>query len=125
MGVRETQLVEIPSWLKSEQPRQTFNLLSSHKDQVEELPGGASIFARNDFCPISGFTMGANVMTLQGHPEFSKDYARALMDYRRDILGVDSHARGVSSLEQPIHRSEVISWILNFLTEDHPENNVE
>ena len=125
VGVRETQLVQIPSWLKSEQPRQTFNLLSSHKDQVEELPGGASIFARNDFCPISGFTMGVNVMTLQGHPEFSKDYARALMDYRRDILGVDSHARGVSSLEQPIHRSEVISWILNFLTEDHPENNVE
>ena len=64
-------------------------------------------------------------MTLQGHPEFSKDYARALMDYRRDILGVDSHARGVSSLEKTIHRSEVISWILNFLTEDHPENNVE
>ena len=63
-------------------------------------------------------------MTLQGHPEFSKDYARALMDYRRDILGVDSHAQGVASLEQPIHRSEVISWILNFLTEDHPENNV-
>ena len=47
------------------------------------------------------------------------------MDYRRDILGVDLHARGVSSLEQPIHRSEVISWILNFLTEDHPKNNVE
>ena len=64
-------------------------------------------------------------MTLQGHPEFSKEYARALMDYRQDILGIDSHARGVTSLEQPIHRSEVVSWILNFLTGYNPEKNVE
>ena len=125
VGVRETDLLRIPTWLESENPCQSFNLLSSHKDQVEELPDGATIFASNDFCPISGFTMGENVMTLQGHPEFSKEYARALMDYRQDILGIDSHARGVTSLEQPIHRSEVVSWILNFLTEYNPEKNVE
>ena len=43
-----------------------FSLLSSHKDQVVALPDGAEVFATNDLCPIAGFTMGDQVITVQG-----------------------------------------------------------
>ena len=55
------------------------SLLSSHQDQVIRLPEEATLYATNEFCPIAGFVVGDQVLTIQGHPEFDKEYARALL----------------------------------------------
>ena len=63
--------------------REAFSLISSHKDQVVELPERAELFAGNSFCPNAGFTIANHVLTFQGHPEFEPGYAARLMQSRQ------------------------------------------
>ena len=113
VGVHDTCVLTPAEWM---QPyRERFGLLASHKDQVVRPPDGAEIFASTDFCPNSGFTIGDHILTFQGHPEFSKGYSRALMDFRREMLGERRYNAGVESLEKPVHPSVVGRWILNFI----------
>ncbi len=53
-----------------------------HQDQVVELPPGAEVIARSDFCRYAGFVMGDGVWTIQPHPEFDADMVAALLEHR-------------------------------------------
>ena len=61
VGVHTSDIVERRSWMTPEVA--SLSLLSSHKDQVLELPSDASIYASNQFCPIAGFTIGDHTLT--------------------------------------------------------------
>jgi GMP synthase (glutamine-hydrolysing) len=100
-----------PDW-----PRE-FALLSSHQDQVQAPPPGAEIIAQSDFCPIAGMTLGRHILTLQGHPEFTKDYARDLLGVRREVLGESLYQAGLDSLAEDVHQAEVARLILDFLVD--------
>lgn len=113
VGVHRCDVVQPASWMQP--PRAEFALLSSHKDQVVELPPGAALLVSSDFCPNSGYAMGDQVFTLQGHPEFSRSYARELMTARRELLGAQTFERGIESLAQDTHESEVAQWIMKFI----------
>ncbi|KEQ13233.1 hypothetical protein GZ77_12365 [Endozoicomonas montiporae] len=58
-------------------------MLVSHKDQVEQLPDGATIIttiiASSDFCPYYMVTYGKHFLSIQGHPEFTRAYSEALI----------------------------------------------
>ena len=112
VGVHASKLLVDEPWLSPH--ADGFNLLSSHQDQVTELPPGARLFATNDFCPLAGFTCGDQVLTFQGHPEFRKAYSRDLMNMRRDRIGEDTWRSGMASLEMETHQGLVGRWILNF-----------
>jgi GMP synthase-like glutamine amidotransferase len=92
-----------------------FSLLSSHKDQVAELPKAAEVFATNGFCPIAGFTMSDQVITVQGHPEFSKPYAQGLLDHRRTLLGEAVYQQGMDSMSKATDELLVTRWLLEFV----------
>lgn len=42
-----------------------------HQDQVTQLPQGAQVIARNDFCVNAGLLYRDSILTLQAHPEIS------------------------------------------------------
>lgn len=113
VGVHESRIVGRPPWLPADAER--FALLSSHKDQVTRLPEGAELLATNDFCPFAAFTVGEHLLCIQGHPEFTAPYARALMDFRRELLGADVHDAGIASLGRSIDSVRVGRWILAFI----------
>ena len=113
VGVQETQLLSAEGWM--DPPLEEIGLLSSHKDQVAELPENARRIARSGNCPCAGFVLGERVMTLQGHPEFSKAYAARLMRRREELIGEETYARGIQSLEQHTDEAVVGQWILNFM----------
>ena len=113
VGVKETEIRERLDWMQP--PRAQVNLLSSHKDQVAVLPVGARLSARSGSCPIAGFTIGENVITFQGHPEFRKAYSRSLIGYRRELLGERVTNAGLDSLNKPTDEPLVSRWILGFL----------
>lgn len=94
---------------------QEIALLSSHQDQVVALPAGGRPILRNDFCPNAGYVIGDQVLTVQGHPEFSKPYAQSLMMLRRELLGEATFERGIESLSDATHANEVATWMLNFI----------
>ena len=92
----------------------TVRLLSSHKDQVQKLPPDGEVYLTSDICPIAGFTVGEQIITVQGHPEFVKPYSEALMTFRREILGETVFQSGIDSLSENTDEHRVVRWLVNF-----------
>lgn len=115
VGVHESRVTVKTRWMDPDAAR--FRLISCHKDQVEGLPADAQLLATNAFCPNAAFQIGEHMLAFQGHPEFSKDFSRALMDSRRELFGEERYSEGVASLEQDTHEDLVARWILNFIAE--------
>ncbi|KAL2267162.1 hypothetical protein VTJ83DRAFT_4439 [Remersonia thermophila] len=63
--------------------RDTLSLQQMHRDQVLGLPEGAQLLASTDVCPNHGFLIPGRVITVQGHPEFTADIMREILDLRR------------------------------------------
>ena len=113
VGVQENRVVNPEPWMGDGSDR--LNLIASHKDQVTRLPDGAKLIATSDFCPVGGFVMGDQVLTLQGHPEFDKAYSRDLMVMRRELIGEETFRLGVASLDRDTDEERVGQWIMNFV----------
>lgn len=112
VGVHGSRLLCSEPWMAP--PAEAINLLSSHQDQVTQLPNDAKLIASNDFCPLAGFTLGRQVLTFQGRPEFRKAYSRDLMNLRRRQIGEAAYRTGMASLAEDTHQTLVGRWILNF-----------
>ena len=118
VGVHTARIVERRPWMVP--PVDALRLLASHQDQVVRLPPAAVPFAAGDSCPHAGFELPAaggrgGAMTLQGHPEFTPAYARALMDTRVEALGAGVHGAGVASLTVPTSHDVAAAWMLRYL----------
>lgn len=118
VGVHTARIVERRPWMAP--PAEALRLLASHQDQVVRLPPAAVPFAAGDTCPHAGFELAAPrgrgaALTLQGHPEFTPAYARALMDSRVDALGAQRHEAGVASLAVPTSHDVAAAWMMRFL----------
>lgn len=113
VGVQENRVVGREPWMDE---GERLNLLSSHKDQVTRLPEGARLIASSDLCPVGGFVIDDQVLTLQGHPEFQRGYSRDLMDMRREIIGEAVYSRGLDSLCKETDDDRAGRWIISFLT---------
>lgn len=86
----------------------------SHQDQVVVQPPATEILAASDFSPygVLGYT-GQPALSMQFHPEFEPDFARALIEVRRDRLPDPDAA--IASLSAPDDRARVAGWIRRFL----------
>jgi GMP synthase-like glutamine amidotransferase len=113
VGVHCSRVIAPQRWMVP--ALRELRLLSSHKDQVTRIPEGAAQITSSDSCPVAGFVMGDQVMTLQGHPEFNKGYAESLMRKREALLGPEVFSDGISSLEQNTDEDVAGRWILNFV----------
>lgn len=92
----------------------TMRLIHSHKDQVMELPRGAELIGGNEACPIGLYRIADHVMSVQAHPEFSRAYARALYEVRREAFGEALYQDAVDSLEGDTDRLEFARWVSAF-----------
>jgi GMP synthase-like glutamine amidotransferase len=96
-------------------PPATLRLLYSHQDQVTRPPPGAVTFAGSDFCPHAALAIGDHILSFQGHPEFTRDYLRALLARRRQHLGEAAWRAALESLAQPTDEAAVGRWLLAFI----------
>jgi GMP synthase-like glutamine amidotransferase len=113
VGMSQNTVINPKKWMNSSQT--VFNLLVSHQDQVVELPLGAEVLASSDFCPFYMMQIGNQIFTIQGHPEFTKAYSRALMVSREDTLNEREFELGLKSLELHEDDELIAQWIMNFL----------
>ena len=111
VGIQRSNCRSVRPWLET--PADTVGLLHSHRDQVTALPAGAEVYLSSSFCPNAGFVIDDHVLTVQGHPEFTRDYARTLMEHRRELLG-DAYEPGVASLAGEVDDAVVGRWIAGF-----------
>ena len=113
VGMSKNKVTQQKPWMNP--AREKFNLLVSHQDQVVELPPGAEVLASNETCPIYMTQIGNN-LSVQGHPEFSKAYSEALIEYRKDSLDTARYEQGLQSLKLDKDDALVARWIINFLS---------
>jgi len=113
VGVHQSKLVGSKAFMAP--AVQEFSLLVSHKDQVTTLPDNAELLATSVFCPNAMYAIGDHVLTFQGHPEFTNDYSRDLIEMRKEVLGQDTARAGLASLEGKPDGELVAEWIVGFI----------
>ena len=93
---------------------ESYRICYGHQDQVQELPSQAELLGGNDHCHYGMYVIGDHIMALQGHPEFSAEYNKALANSRKDIIPANVMADAESSYLEDIDNDVVIQWIINF-----------
>ncbi|MFN6976631.1 MAG: type 1 glutamine amidotransferase [Gemmobacter sp.] len=79
-----------------------------HQDQVTALPPGARIVARGPMCDYAALAYDDRALTIQAHPEFSRDFIEGLMQTRgrglvpEDRLAAASERRGRPLSDQAV-----------------------
>ena len=114
LGLQRYRLAESLPWMDSGEP---IAVPGSHQDQVVEAPPGAQVIGGNEFCELGMLDYGeGRAISLQLHPEFEPDYAKALIETRRGTrLTAEEADRAVMSYEQPDDRQRVGGWLQRFI----------
>ena len=89
---------------------------ASHQDQVVEQPPNTEVFLASDFTPYAGLAWTDRpAISFQFHPEFSPEFAKALIEARHDRIPNPDAA--IASLDAPNDNDRVGRWIRRFLME--------
>jgi GMP synthase-like glutamine amidotransferase len=113
VGLHTHRFTATPPW--HDQGDRDLDILVSHQDQVVEVARGAAVLAGSEFCENAVCQVGDHILTFQGHPEFAPDYAREIMEFRRELLGEETYREGMASLGGAHEGRRVADWILKFL----------
>jgi GMP synthase-like glutamine amidotransferase len=91
---------------------------ASHQDQVVVQPPNTEVVAASPFTPFAALAWTDRpAISFQFHPEFSPEFARALIEQRYDLVPDPDAA--IASLAAPNDNARVGAWITKFLTEKH------
>ena len=90
---------------------------ASHQDQVVKLPADARVLGGSEFTPYGIVEYPQRrAMSLQSHPEFTPEYAAALIELRRSSkYSAEQADRALVTLREPNDRSRVSDWLARFL----------
>ncbi len=116
VGVQNWSLKATEEWMGNNTP-ENFSMRASHQDQVVQMPADSKLIAGSDFCPIAGFQTGA-MLTFQGHPEFSRHYAEALINKRVGRIGKDTVDTAKTSLAKDVDSETVGAWMVDFIKQN-------
>ena len=110
-GLHRYTVVRNEPWLDGETE---IAIPASHQDQVIVQPPNTQVIVASDFTPFAGLAWtNRPAISFQFHPEFSRDFAKALIGARRDRIPNPDAA--IASLDAPSDTERVASWIRRFL----------
>ena len=112
VGVREFNILTRKTWMNPS--LKAVRLLYSHQDQVVSLPPGSEHLGQSAFCEYECYQLGEHILSFQGHPEFSKDFALERYTSRKELIGDEIFEEAKASLKNSTHAQEVWSWIKSF-----------
>ncbi len=113
VGLHTYEVRQSEAWMDA---GPTIAVPASHQDQVVVPPTGAMVLASSDFTPFGMLTYGDHAVSMQLHPEFEPDYAKALIEDRRGSRYSDAQAdQAIASFVATDDRTRVGGWINRFL----------
>jgi GMP synthase-like glutamine amidotransferase len=122
VGLHRHRFSERPAWF--DEGELEVPILVTHQDQVIDVPAQAAVLASSDFCPNAALQIGDHILTLQGHPEFVSGYSRAIIEFRRELIGEDVYHKGLESLQDAPATDRMAHWIIDFLHQgQRPDQN--
>ena len=116
IGLHGYDIARTADWMDSPRP---IRLPVSHQDQVVALGDGAVRLGGSDFTPLAMIAYpDRRAFSLQAHPEFTPEYARALLELRRGKRFSETDAdAAIDTLGGENDRDRVGGWITRFLAE--------
>lgn len=114
LGVHKYSVADWPEQLGT--PPDGLEIQAFHQDQVTELPSGGTRIASSEFCENAGIWYPGFALTVQGHPEFSKPFASALMESRRGTLLKDDEVdQALCTMANDTTRHELALFVRDHL----------
>ncbi len=96
----------------------TFYVAMMCEDQIQTLPENATVLAKSQGCENMMLQYEDHFLSIQGHPEFSLDFAKALVNICQDDFPARRLEKGLSSFSENEMNGELLfRWFINFLTE--------
>lgn len=114
IGLQRYEVQERAAWMDE---ARSIAVPASHQDQIVKLPADARVLGGNEFTPYGIVEYPQRrAMSLQSHPEFSPEYAAALIELRRASKYTPEQAdRALATLREPNDRARVGGWLAQFL----------
>ena len=113
-GVRDFNIRQQKSWMTPELTR--CSLSFSHKEQIDMLPGQATLLAGDGFCLHQIYAIGEHIFALQGHPEYDCSFIQNWLNEHKKKLTTECYEQALISLDQSTNLSVVGSWMQQFFT---------
>lgn len=112
VGAKDVEVPDPPGWLG----RGRYRILNSHADQIVDPPPGAMVLGGNDHCSNSLMQVGASMVGIQGHPEFTPELCEALIRSRRGTVIPEEVAEAaLASLATPPDNEALADALADFL----------
>ena len=78
-------------------------LLAMHQDQVVKKPSEATVTASSKYCENAAFIYKGKAMSIQPHPEFTREFIKELIEQRSGtVIPADQAEPGLKSLDKAI-----------------------
>jgi GMP synthase-like glutamine amidotransferase len=116
VGLHSYEIARRADWMKTD-GEPLLSIPVSHQDQIVELPKDATVLASSPFTPYAVLEYPQRrAVSLQGHPEFSPDYAAALIELRRGTRYPQDFAdAALATLKKSNDSPRVAAWLRRFL----------
>jgi len=112
-GLHRYSVVRTLPWME---PVAEIAAPASHQDQVFRQPSHTEVVASSEFTPFAALAWTDRpAISFQFHPEFSPDFAKALIEKRYDVVPDPDAA--IASLDAPNDGALVGGWIRRFLAD--------
>jgi len=125
VGVREYEVIRRPCWM-ADAP-DCIAIHAMHQDQVTAIPEDATVLARSPFCDYAMLAYGdperPDAISIQPHPEFGVDYARALVQMRAVVMPAESSRAALASFGRPVNDRDFARWCAEFLRRAQSQRN--
>lgn len=113
-GLHHYMIERVEPWMD---PVVSIAIPASHQDQVIVQPPHTEVTVSSAFTPFAGLAWtGRRAISFQFHPEFSPEFAKALIEKRHDAIPNPDAA--LATLDAPNDSAIVGGWIRRFLLED-------
>jgi GMP synthase-like glutamine amidotransferase len=113
VGALRVDVLKHEPWM--DPPMSSFRIQHMHQDQVQRLPEGSVLLGRSPHCDVGMFRVGESMLGIEGHPEFTKEFGAALIDWRRPRIGDAAAEQALKSIETPNDGKTVGAWVARFI----------
>jgi len=113
VGALRVDVLRHEPWM--DPPMASFRIQHMHQDQVQRLPEGSVLLGRSPHCDVGMFRVGESMLGIEGHPEFTREFGSALIEWRRERIGNAAADHALESLAKPNDGQAVGAWIARFI----------
>ncbi len=93
-----------------------FNITMFCEDQVVKPGDDAKVIAKSDKCEYAMLQYGENMLSTQGHPEFTPDFTKALLAACKDDFPAKRFENSLASFDdKELDTNLLFSWFWNFI----------